>query len=136
MIGLDTNVLVRYIMQDDAKQSLLATRLVESLSAAAPGFMPLVSVVELAWVLSSAYELNRAQLIEAFEGLLRTKEIVVDRAETVWKALRVFQSGNADFADCLIERSAASAGCDRTMTFDRSAVNGCGMTLVSGAVTG
>jgi predicted nucleic-acid-binding protein len=131
MIGLDTNVLVRYIMQDDAKQSLLATRLVESLSAEAPGFVPLVSLVELAWVLPSAYELNRAQLVEAFEGLLRTKEIVVDRAETVWKALRVFQSGNADFADCLIERTAASAGCDRTMTFDRGSANGCGMTLVS-----
>ncbi|MBI4289968.1 MAG: type II toxin-antitoxin system VapC family toxin [Betaproteobacteria bacterium] len=131
MIGLDTNVLVRYIMQDDAKQSLLATRLVESLSAEAPGFVPLVSVVELAWVLSSAYELKNAQLVEAFEGLLRTKEIVVERAETVWKALRVFQSGNADFADCLIERSAASAGCDRTMTFDRGAVNGCGMMLIS-----
>ena len=78
MIGLDTNVLVRYVMQDDAKQSLLATRLVESLSGEAPGFVPLVSVVELAWVLSSAYELNRAQLVAAFEGLLRTKEIVDD----------------------------------------------------------
>ncbi len=131
MIGLDTNVLVRYIMQDDTKQSPLATRLVESLSAEAPGFVPLVSVVELAWVLSSAYELDRAQLVEAFEGLLRTKEIVVDRAEIVWKSLRIFQSDNADFADCLIERSAASAGCERTMTFDRSAVKGCGMTLVS-----
>jgi predicted nucleic-acid-binding protein len=131
MIGLDTNVLVRYIMQDDTKQSPLATRLVESLSAEAPGFVPLVSVVELAWVLSSAYELDRAQLVEAFEGLLRTKEIVVDRAEIVWKSLRIFQSDNADFADCLIERSAASAGCERTMTFDRGAVKGCGMTLVS-----
>jgi predicted nucleic-acid-binding protein len=131
MIGLDTNVLVRYIMQDDAKQSLLATRLVESLSATAPGYVPLVSVVELAWVLSSAYELDRAQLVEAFEALLRTKEIVVDRAETVWKALRVFQGANADFADCLIERSASAAGCERTMTFDRGAAKGCGMTLVS-----
>ena len=131
MIGLDTNVLVRYIMQDDARQSPLATRLVESLSAEAPGFVPLVSVVELAWVLSSAYELDRAQLVEAFEGLLRTKELVVDRAETVWKALRLFQRANADFADCLIERTAAAAGCERTMTFDRGAVKGCGMTLVS-----
>lgn len=128
MIGLDTNVLVRYIMQDDAKQSALATRLVESLSAESPGFVPLVSVVELAWVLSSAYELDRTQLVEAFEALLRTKEIVVDRAETVWKALRVFQSANADFADCVIERSASAAGCERTMTFDRGAVKGCGMT--------
>ena len=131
MIGLDTNVLVRYIMQDDAKQSPLATRLVESLSAESPGFVPLVSVVELAWVLSSAYELDRAQLVDAFEGLLRTKEIVVDRAETVWKALRVFQSANADFAACLIERSALAAGCERTMTFDRTAAKGCGMRLVS-----
>ena len=131
MIGLDTNVLVRYIMQDDARQSPLATRLVESLSAQSPGFVSLVSVVELAWVLGSAYELERDQLVEALEGLLRTKEIVVDRAETVWKALRIFQTANADLADCLIERSAASAGCDRTMTFDRSAAKGCGMTLIS-----
>lgn len=133
MIGLDTNVLARYIMQDDARQSALATRLVESLSAESPGFVALVSVVELAWVLDSAYGLDRTQLVEAFEAMLRTKEIVVERAETVWKALRVFQSGNADFADCLIERSASAAGCERTMTFDRGAVKGCGMTLVGTA---
>jgi predicted nucleic-acid-binding protein len=131
MIGLDTNVLVRYIMQDDARQSPLATRLVESLSAESPGFVSLVSVVELAWVLGSAYGLDRGQLVEALEGLLRTKEIVVDRAETVWKALRIFQNANADLADCLIERTAASAGCDKTMTFDRGAAKGCGMVLVS-----
>ena len=131
MTGLDTNVLVRYIMQDDIRQSALATRLVESLSAESPGFMPLVSLAELAWVLSSAYELDQAQLVEAFEALLRTKEIIVDRAETVWRALRVFRRANADFADCLIERSASAAGCERTMTFDRGAAKGCGMTLVS-----
>ena len=130
MIGLDTNVLVRYIMQDDARQSALATRLVESLSADSPGFVPLVSAVELAWVLSSAYGLDRGQVVQAFENLLRTKEIAVERAEIVWKALRVFQGANADFADCLLERSAAAAGCERTMTFDRGAVKGCGMTLV------
>ncbi len=131
MTGLDTNVLVRYIMQDDARQAASATRLVESLSAESPGFVSLVSVVELAWVLTSAYRLDRDQLVQAFESLLRSKEIAIERAEIVWKALRVFQSANADFADCLIERSAAAAGCDRTMTFDRSAVKGCGMTLVA-----
>ena len=66
----------------------------------------------------------------ALEGLLRTKEIVIEQAETVWKALRLFHRGNADFADCLIERSAAAAGCERTMTFDRGAVKGCRMRLV------
>jgi predicted nucleic-acid-binding protein len=131
MIGLDTNVLVRYIMQDDAKQASLATRLVESLSAEAPGFLPLVAVVELAWVLSSAYDLDRAQLVEAFEGVLRTKELVIERAEVVWKALRAFQSVNADFADCLIAHSAASAGCEKTMTFDRGAAKSAGMTLLA-----
>ena len=131
MIGLDTNVVVRYIMQDDVKQSPQATRLIESLSADAPGFVPLVSVVELAWVLSSAYELDRDQLCEAFEGLLRTKELIVERAEIVWKALRVFQRANADFADCLIACSAAAAGCARTMTFDRFAAKSGGMTLLT-----
>ena len=131
MIGLDTNVLVRYIMQDDAKQAPLATRFVESLSAEAPGFLPLVAVVELAWVLSSAYDLDRAQLVEAFEGVLRTKELVIERAEVVWKALRTFQSFNADFADCLIAHSAASAGCEKTMTFDRGAAKSAGMTLIA-----
>ncbi len=130
MIGLDTNVLVRYVMQDDVRQSAQATKLIESLSAQSPGFVPLVSVVELTWVLESAYLLDRAQLVEALEGLLRTKEIVVDQAETVWKALRIFQNANTDFADCLIERTASMAGCLRTMTFDRRAAKGCGMTLV------
>jgi predicted nucleic-acid-binding protein len=131
MIGLDTNVLVRYIMQDDLKQSPLATRLIESRSVESRGFVALVSVVELFWVMSSAYELDRGQLIAALEGLLRTKELVVERAEIVWKALRIFQTANVDFADCLIERSAAAAGCERTMTFDRGAAKNAGMTLLA-----
>jgi predicted nucleic-acid-binding protein len=131
MIGLDTNVLVRYIMQDDTKQSPLATRLIESLTPQSPGFVPLVSVIELGWVLSSAYELDRNQLVDAFEGLLRTKELVVERAEIVWKALRVLQATNGDFADCLISCSAAAAGCQKTMTFDRGAAKSSGMTLIA-----
>ena len=131
MIGLDINVLVRYIMQDDARQASLATRLIESLSAELPGFVPLVSVVELGWVLSSAYELDRNQLVAAIEGLLRTKELVVERAEIVWKALRAVQGTNADFADCLISCSAAAAGCPKTMTFDRGAAKSGGMTLIA-----
>ena len=130
MIGLDTNVLVRYIMQDDAKQSPKATRLVESLSVEAPGFVSIVSVVELGWVLSFSYGLSRMQVAQAFEALLRTKEIVVDRADQVLRALRVFNDTSADFADCLIERSAAAAGCDRTMTFDVGAAKVAVMTLI------
>ena len=130
MIGLDTNVLVRYIMQDDARQSPKATRLIESLSVEAPGFVSIISIIELGWVLSSAYGLSRPQLGQAFEALLRTKEIVVDRADQVRRALRVFNATSADFADCLIERSAAAGGCDATMTFDIGAAKLAGMTLI------
>jgi predicted nucleic-acid-binding protein len=131
VIGLDANVLVRYIMQDDSKQSPLATRLLESLTAESCGFVPLVVIVELGWVLSSAYELSRSQLIETFEALLRTKELVVERGETVWKGLRLLQRSGGDFADCLIACSAEAAGCAKTMTLDRGAAKNGGMTLVS-----
>jgi predicted nucleic-acid-binding protein len=131
MIGLDTNVLVRYIMQDDPRQSPKATRLIESLTSNQPGFVPLVAVVELVWVLSSSYGLNRDQLVEALHLLLRSKEIVVDRADLVLQAQRRFARGGADFADCLIERIAHAHGCQATMTFDTGAAKAAGMTLVA-----
>ncbi|MCK9520519.1 MAG: type II toxin-antitoxin system VapC family toxin [Dehalococcoidia bacterium] len=131
MIGIDTNVLVRYIMQDDSKQSSKATKLMESLTVEARGFVSLVSVVELVWVLGGSYDLTRRQVGQVLDVLLRTKEIVVDRADQVLKALRVFNQGSADFADCLIHSIASSAGCDRTMTFDAGAVKSAGMTLIS-----
>jgi predicted nucleic-acid-binding protein len=130
MIGLDTNVLVRYVAQDDPKQSPKATRLIESLTTEAPGFVGVVSVVELAWVLSGCYASTKGEICEVLETLLRTKEIIVAQADTVWKALRMFRDGKADFADCLIERTANEAGCSHTMTFDRNAAKTCGMRLI------
>ena len=130
MIGLDTNVLVRYIMQDDPKQSLQATKLIESLTPEMPGFVPLISLVELVWVLSSCFELTRAQIVDAFDALLRAKELVVERAEVVYRAVERYRGNSVDFADCLIERSASSVGCERTMTFDRVAAKHCGMALI------
>ncbi|MEY4318026.1 MAG: hypothetical protein RI902_1834 [Pseudomonadota bacterium] len=130
MIGLDTNVLVRYIMQDDAKQSSKASALIESLDADHPGFISLVTVVELYWVLTTCYDLTGSQVKEALESLLRAKQIVVDRADQVLRALRVFDGGKADFADCLIERTASGAGCSEIMTFDARAAKHAGMTLI------
>jgi len=132
MIGLDTNVLVRYIMQDDSKQSPLANRLIESCTAQSPGFVSIVALIEVVWVLSSCYELGNPELIAALEALLHAKELVVERAETVWKAVRQFQTASADFADCLIACSSAAAGCGRTMTFDKAAAKSGGMTLIAG----
>jgi len=130
MIGLDTNVLVRYIMQDDVQQAKLASELIEAFTVDEPGFIPLVAVIELVWVLSSSFELVRSQVVRALEVLLQTKEIQVENAEVVWRAVRLYRASAADFADCLIERSAAAAGCTRTMSFDRGAVKHCAMTLI------
>ena len=130
MIGLDTNVLVRYIMQDDAKQSLKATKLIESLDGDTPGYIAMVSVVELYWVLTSCYDLSGSQVAQALEAILRTKQFLVERADQVMRALRVFGGGAADFADCLIERSASGAGCEQTMTFDVKASKHASMTLI------
>ena len=129
MIGLDTNVLVRYLMQDDDVQSPIATRFVESLTAENPGFVTLVATVEMVWVLSLAYRLTRDQIGQALEALLCSREIVIDEGADVLRALRAFQDGSADFADCLIERLASRAGCERTVTFDARAAKTAGMTL-------
>nr|WP_297497141.1 type II toxin-antitoxin system VapC family toxin [Ferrovum sp.] len=127
---MDTNVLVRYIAQDDSKQSPKATRLIESLTVDAPGYVSIVSVVELVWVLTGCYALTRSGICEVLETLLRTKEIIVANADILWKAVRLFKEGKADFADCLIERSANEAGCNHTATFDRDAARHCGMQLI------
>ncbi len=130
MIGLDTNVLVRYIMQDDPKQSPKANKLIESLDGESPGFVTLISVVELYWVLTSSFDLSGEQAAKALEAILQTKQLLVEQAGQVLRALRVFVEGKADFPDCLIERLAENAGCTQTMTFDAGAAKHAGMTLI------
>ncbi len=131
MIGLDTNILVRYLTQDDPRQAALANALVEeTLTAENPGFISTVALVELIWVLESGYRCDRAQVVDILERLLRAKPLVVERADVVWQAARVFAAGTADFADCLIERAGHANECDHTLTFDRLAVKGAGMRLL------
>lgn len=75
MIGLDTNVLVRYITQDDSKQAALAGRLIEGLDKASPGYITLVTLVELGWVLESAYKFTRSQLVDVFQTLTAVENL-------------------------------------------------------------
>ncbi len=127
MIGLDTNVLVRFITQDDPVQSPKASELIESLTALSPGFVSLVCVVELVWVLQSCYQSAKSEVVTVLETLLRTRELTVEHAEVIWQALRRFAANKADFADCLIERCAHAAGCEYTATFDATAAKMGGM---------
>jgi predicted nucleic-acid-binding protein len=131
MIGLDTNVLVRYFAQDDAVQSKKATALMESLSAERPGYVSQVALIELVWVLARCYGVERGQMKEIVESMVGTKELVVEAADTARKALRVFAAADkADFADCLIERSGHVAECEYTATFDVTASKVAGMQLI------
>lgn len=130
MTGIDTNVLVRYIAQDDASQSGRATSFIEKdCSAAAPGFVGLVVLVEVVWVSESVYGALREEVADIVRRILSIKQLLVQDAETAWRALRLFESGKADFADCLIERSAIAAGCESVVTFDKQASKA-GMTLL------
>src|SRR5438105_7717489 len=130
MIGLDTNVLVRYIAQDDERQGAKAARFIEQeCSEMRPAFIAVVVLCEIAWVLEDCYETRKPDVIAILERVLRTKQFVVETAETVWKAVRLFETSRADFADCLIDRIGAAHGCEYTTTFDKAAAK-TGMRLL------
>ncbi|WP_412528878.1 PIN domain-containing protein [Burkholderia lata] len=131
MIGLDTNVLVRYFAQDDVVQSKKATALMETLSVERPGYVSQVALVEVVLVLGRCYGVEREQMKDIIDSMIATKELVVEGADTVRKALRAFvSSAKADFADCLIERSGHAADCEYTATFDVMASKVAGMRLI------
>ena len=122
MIGLDTNVVVRYVAQDDARQSAAATRLMEkTLSVEEPGFVTLVSLCEVAWVLAECYGADRARIRSVIQALLETRQIVVESAELAWRALRAWDGTTADFSDALIGEVAIQAGATKVLTFDKAA---------------
>ena len=126
MIGLDTNVLARYLSQDDPTQSARASALIDSFTPENPGFIPLVSLVELVWVMQSCYQAKKVEIVQILQTLLGTRELIVENAETAIKALRVYSGSKADFSDCLIERSANKAGCDYCVSFDTNAIRDAG----------
>lgn len=126
MIGLDTNVLVRYLVQDDPDQAARATALIEGLDDERKGFVTVVVLVELVWVLRRAYDVEPDEVHAVLDRLLRAKEVVVQHADAVRLALRRAASG-ADFPDALISELGAAAGCETTVTFDVQAARHSGM---------
>jgi predicted nucleic-acid-binding protein len=123
MIGLVTNVLVRYLVQDDPAQSRLATEVVERrLSEANPGFVSIVAMVETVWVLDRAYGLRPSEIAAAVERVLQADAIVVENEQEVFAAMVALKEGHGEFADAVIAALSARAGCERTLTFDRKAL--------------
>jgi predicted nucleic-acid-binding protein len=129
MIGLDTNVVVRYLAQDDRIQSPKAIQLIDSLSEEKKGFISLITVIEVVWVMQDVYQTPKSEMIHILTTLLQAQAIQVEQAAIVLQAIHSYANSNADFADCLIERSAYQAGCNVAMTFDKKAQS-VGMQLI------
>ena len=121
MIGLDTNVVIRYLTQDDPVQSPLANRIMDTLTAADPGFLCREVLVEIVWVLERAYQVPKGDIVSVIEGLLSTEELVVETGDRVGRALAAYRSGQGGFADAMIVAATIDAGASESVTFDRNA---------------
>jgi predicted nucleic-acid-binding protein len=121
MIGIDTNVLVRYVVQDDARQSATANHFIEtSLSDDEPGWIASVVLCEFVWVLESAYGYARNPIVATLQRLFEVDRFRVEAPALAWRALAEYRSGG-DFSDALIALANEHEGCDYTATFDRAA---------------
>lgn len=131
MFGIDTNVLIRWLVADPSApgQSDEAVEFLES----AGGDMLVCPVVlaELAWVLDSRFKFRRAQVGAVLLTLLDAPALKFDSRKAVECAIGAFQDGRADFSDYLIAELNHSAGCQTTMTFDKAAAKGPHFTLLS-----
>ena len=122
MIGLDTNVLVRYLVQDDPSQSRKATQLItKRCTRDDPGFINRIVLCELVWVLESAYGYPKDTIVVVLDKLLRTSQLKIEDVQAAWTAFRIYQKGKADFADCLMGTTNRIGGCEWTVTFDQPA---------------
>jgi predicted nucleic-acid-binding protein len=130
MIALDTNVLVRFFMQDDPRQLARVRAVMNSLSATDPAWVGLAAIHELVWVLVSIFGASRTDINLVLERLLSMNEIVVEQTDVIRLAARLYRQTRAGFSDCLISASANAAGCTQTLTFDQQAAKTVGMTLV------
>lgn len=130
MIGIDTNVLVRYLTQDDPVQSAQAAEILEQrLTRDEPGFVSLVTMAELVWVLQSFYEFTDKEIAAAIEGILAVPTFAVQNEGEVFAAIMALRMGLGSFDDALIGALSGWAGCSETLTFDRKAARLKGFTL-------
>jgi predicted nucleic-acid-binding protein len=123
MIGLDSNVLVRFLTQDDPVQSPKATELIEQrLTRDDPGFVSLIAMAETAWVLERSYDFSGAEIAAAIERMLQAHALVIESKHEVFTAMVALQEQQGSFPDALIGALGAKAGCSRTLTFDQKAL--------------
>jgi len=123
MIGLDTNVLIRYLTHDDPVQSAKATEVIaRRLTPKNPGFVSIVAMVETVWVLDRAYSLTAQEISTVVERLLQVEVLAIENEQQVFTAMVALRQGRGSFSDALIAELGVRAGCACTLTFNRKAL--------------
>ena len=131
MIGIDTNILVRYITQDDELQSGVATEFIENYcSNGNKIFVNHLVICELVWVLKKCYKLSKPKTITVIEHILQISQFSIENAQVVWQALTDYKRGSADFADYVVGRTNTFNNCDETVTFDKKSGKSNGFALL------
>jgi predicted nucleic-acid-binding protein len=132
MQGIDTNVLVRFVVQDDKRQAALASELIENhCSAENPAVISLIVLCEFVWVLSFAYNYSREQISSVLKQILVTECFDVAKHDLAWSSMLDYSLGVGDYADCLIARLNELNGAVTTFTFDKKAGRNSRFTLLS-----
>ena len=122
MIGLDTNVFIRYIVQDDPEQAQLASQIIENqCTVENPAFINEITLCEIVWVLKRAYRYDKTVILTIVQQLLNTQEIYISSQTEASLAYTDYQQGNADFSDYFIARINKKFGCPHTFLFDKKA---------------
>lgn len=130
MIGLDTNLLVRYITQDGPEAETATRHLEKVCTSDDPGFISLICACELVWVLDRAYGYQRTQIADILTALIETNQFEIESVEFVWRALNDYRAGPADFSDYLMGHICKHHGAAPVHTFDRKAARSALFRLV------
>ena len=122
MKGIDTNILIRYLVADDEEQATRAANFIErECSRDDPGYLNRIVMCELVWVLRRLYGYRREQISDTIKALLSAAELRVEDQDSAWNAVRDDDAGTCDFADSYLARTNRKAGCVTTVTFDSKA---------------
>jgi predicted nucleic-acid-binding protein len=131
MIGIDTNILLRFLTVDDPVQSPTANKLMQSFSAVQPGFISMAVLLETYWVLRRSYRYTREDICTKMASLINASELVIDDEDLVRAALTVARTTTLDLPDIVISLKGKAVGCTTTYTFDKKASELEGMTLLT-----
>ncbi len=131
MQGIDTNILVRYVIQDDADQAAASNKLLEGmLTSSQRCLVNNIVLCEMVWVLKSAYGCSKMQIVDALKSITDTAPFEFEDRSVLLSAIQDYETSKADFSDCLLNRQNQQLGCTETFSFDKGVAGLTGFTVL------